>query len=326
MRGDRLVGLLMLLQARGRMTAQALAAELEVSERTIYRDIDALSLAGVPIYGAPGPDGGYALLDAYRSTLTGLSEPETRALLMLSAPGPLGDLGLGQDLRRALSKLAAALPDARRVEEERARRRFHLDFAWWEHDDAATVPHLRTVHQAVLEDRRLHIVYAGLSAPALARRVEPYGLVAKAGDWYLVYAVEGRVRVRRVATLLDAQLSDQTFTHPPDFDLVAFWAEWRRARAADRRGYWVTLAVAPAALEWLRARLGRGAVLLPDDDQAEHPVDECGRFILEVAFASLEDARDRLLGFGRGVEVLAPLALRCSVADFGRQIAALYDA
>ncbi len=319
MRADRLVALLMLLQARGRMTAQALAAELEVSERTIYRDIDALSLAGVPIYGAPGPEGGYALLDAYRSTLTGLSEPETRALLMLSAPGPLADLGLGQDLRRALSKLAAALPDVRRAEEERMRRRFYLDFTWWEHDDAAAAPHLRTVHQAVLAACRLHITYAGLSAPAIHRLVEPYGLVAKAGDWYLVFGQQGRIRVRRVAALLDARLDEETFTLPADFDLAAFWAEWRRARAADRRGYWVTLRVSPASLGVLRARLGRVA-----DRPSAAPDAGDGWRTVDLAFASLEDARDRLLGFGRGVEVVAPRALRCSVADFARQIAALY--
>jgi predicted DNA-binding transcriptional regulator YafY len=300
MRAGRLVSLLMLLQARGRMTAHALAAELEVSERTIYRDMDALSLAGVPIYGAPGPDGGYALLDSYRSTLTGLTEPETRALLLLSVPGPLADLGLGQDLRQALNKIAAALPDARRAGEERVRRRFHLDFSGWEHDDA----------------------FAGLSAPELRRLVEPYGLVAKAGDWHLVYHRADRVRVLRVGDLLDARLDDARFTYPAGFDLAAFWADWRQARAAGRRGYWVTLAVAPASIASLRARLGRVADRVQDDNH----VDANGWRTVELAFASLEDARDRLLGFGRGVEVLAPHALRCSIADYGQQIAAVYGA
>ena len=317
MRADRLVALLMLLQARGRMTAQALAAELEVSERTIYRDIDALSTAGVPLYGAPGPDGGYALLDAYRTTLTGLSAPETRALFMLSVPEPLTDLGLGQELRNALRKLAAALPDVRRDDEEHVRRRFFLDFAWWEQDTAAAAPHLHTVHQAVMEDRRLHITYPGLSTPALHRLVEPVGLVAKAGAWYLVYGQAGRMRVRRVADLLDARLDDTQFEHPADFDLAAFWTAWCHSRAADRRRYWVTLRVSPASMGALRARLGR---VVPDDGA----VDAEGRRTMELAFASLEEARDRLLGFGRGVEVLSPRALRYTIADYARQIAALY--
>ena len=320
MRADRLVALLMLLQARGRMTAQALAVELEVSERTIYRDIDALGMAGVPVYGAPGPDGGYALVDAYRTTLTGLSATEARALFMLSVPGPLAELGLGQEFRNALRKLAAALPDARRDDEERVRRRFHLDFAWWDQEAAAAAPHLRTVHQAVLEDRRLHITYTGLSAPALHRLVEPVGLVAKAGAWYLVYRQDGRTRVRRVADLLDARLDDTSFEHPADFDLAALWTAWCRSQAADRRRYWVTLRVAPASVEVLRARLGRVADRAADDAD----VDAAGRRTVELAFASLEEARERLLGFGCGVEVLSPRALRESIADYARQIAALY--
>jgi len=127
MRADRLLSLLMLLQARGRMTARALATELEVSERTIYRDIDALSLSGVPIYGDRGPEGGYALLESYRISLPGLKEDEVRALYMLSIPAPLAQLGVGQELKAALRKLVAALPAAYRADAARVRQRLHLD-------------------------------------------------------------------------------------------------------------------------------------------------------------------------------------------------------
>src|SRR5512136_703550 len=131
MRADRLLSLLMLLQARGRMTAQELAAELEVSERTIYRDINALSASGVPVYAESGPGGGCALLDSYRTNLTGLDQDEVRALFMLSIPAPLDQLGVSQELRTALLKLSAALPDTRRGDEERTRQRIHLDSTWW---------------------------------------------------------------------------------------------------------------------------------------------------------------------------------------------------
>ncbi len=127
MRADRLLSLLMLLQARGRLTAKALAEKLEVSERTIYRDIDALCVAGVPIYGEAGPEGGYALLDSYRTSLTGLTEGEVRALFMLNIPAPLAELGVSQELRTAMLKLSAVLPAARRSDEERVRQRFYLD-------------------------------------------------------------------------------------------------------------------------------------------------------------------------------------------------------
>lgn len=145
MRADRLLSLLMLLQIRGRMTARELAKELEVSERTIYRDIDALSIAGVPVYGEPGPEGGYALVDSYRTNLTGLTEGEVRALFMLSIPAPLADLGVSHELRAALPKLSAALPNARRRDEERVRQRFHLDSTWWRQGEER-VPHLQTIH------------------------------------------------------------------------------------------------------------------------------------------------------------------------------------
>ena len=192
MRADRLLSLLLLLQARGRLTAPKLAQELEVSERTIYRDIDALSAAGVPVYGEPGRGGGYALLDSYRTNLTGLTEGEVRALFMLSIPKPLTDLGVGQELGAALRKLAAALPSARRDDEQRVRQRFLLDAVGWE-QAAESVPHLPTVHRAVWEDRRLHLKYRiGPLAVQIEQTVEPYSLVAKAGDWLVVLRGAGR--------------------------------------------------------------------------------------------------------------------------------------
>ena len=131
MRADRLLSILLLLQARGRMTAQELADEVEVSQRTIYRDVEALSMAGVPVYADRGPGGGFALLDRYRTTLTGLNRDEVRALFMLSIPEPLAQLGLDGELKAALLKLSAALPEARRPDEALVRQRFHLDSAWW---------------------------------------------------------------------------------------------------------------------------------------------------------------------------------------------------
>ena len=143
MRADRLLSLLMLLQARGRMTAQELAAELEVSERTIYRDINALSASGVPVYAESGPGGGCALLDSYRTNLTGLTADEARALFMLNIPAALDQLGVTQELKAALLKLSAALPEARRRDEERIRQRIHLDSTWWFQAEEP-LPHLQT--------------------------------------------------------------------------------------------------------------------------------------------------------------------------------------
>jgi predicted DNA-binding transcriptional regulator YafY len=320
MRADRLVSLLLLLQTRGRMTARQLAAELEVSERTIYRDIDALSIAGIPVYGEPGPEGGYALLDSYRTTLTGLSEGEARALFLLSLPTPLADLGIGQELKAALLKLNASLPAARRDIEEWVRGRVLLDPTWWEEAEEPA-PHLPATHRAVWQDRRLRITYRTWSTPEIERVVDPYALVAKAGVWHLVCSYAEQVRVHRVSQLLGAQPLDEGFTRPVEFDLAAFWAQWCAARGSQRAAYAVMVRVAPQFAPALPHYFGEGIRARIDEAKASG---EAGWITLGLAFGSLEEARERILGFGGGVEVLAPYALRRSVQDYAEQIVRLY--
>ncbi len=320
MRADRLLSMLMLLQVRGQMTARELARELEVSERTIYRDVDALSAAGVPVYGEPGPEGGYALLDSYRTTLTGLTAGEARALFMLSIPEPLADLGVRQELRGALLKLSAALPDARRRDEERVRQRFHLDSTWWRQGQEQ-VPHLQPIHQAVWQDRKLHVTYRPPFATEIERLVAPYGLVAKAGVWYLVCARNGGLRAHRVSDLLDVRVSDKSFERPGDFDLVAFWEEWCTEHEAFLADYTATVRVAPSFIPELPRYFGNH---IHTKIARARPPDGKGRIRLDLSFESFEAARERILGFGRGVEVLEPQALRRSVLDYAEQIVALY--
>src|SRR5512139_384786 len=207
MRADRLLSLLMLLQARGRMTAQELAQELEVSERTIYRDINALSASGVPVYAESGPGGGCALLDSYRTNLTGLTADEARALFMLSIPAPLDQLGVTQELKAALLKLSAALPEARRHDEERVRQRVYLDsLNWFQAEEAA--PYLQTLYRAVWDDRKvaitLRVQFDAFIDAQIEQVIAPYGLVSKAGVWHIVAARHGvaqhdQLRVYRAA-------------------------------------------------------------------------------------------------------------------------------
>jgi len=320
MRADRLLSLLMLLQARGRMTARELAMELEVSERTIYRDIEALSIAGVPVYGESGPEGGYALLDSYRTNLTGLTEGEVRALFMLSIPAPLAELGVSQELKAALLKLSAALPKARRRDEEWMRQRFHLDDTWWQHSEEP-VPYLKTLQQAVWEDRKLYLRYRPPFAVEIERLVNPYGLVAKAGVWYLVYARNERVRAQRVSELIEVRITSKSFERPENFNLGAFWRTWCAEHEAFLSDYIATVRVAPNFIPELpryfgnhiRARIAQAG-----------PPDTEGWIKLDLSFESFEHARQRMLGFGRGVEVLEPRALRRSVLDHAEQIVALY--
>jgi predicted DNA-binding transcriptional regulator YafY len=320
MRADRLLSLLMLLQIRGKLSARVLAQELEVSERTIYRDIEALERAGVPLYSEQGRDGGYGLVDRYRTSLTGLSEGEVRALFMLSIPAPLAELGVTKELRGALLKLAAALPDGRRSEEEAVRQRFYLDAVGWESEVGPT-PHLHVVHQAVWHDRRLVLTYRPLFSAEVELTVDAYGLVVKAGVWYLVYAHRGRVSARRLAEFLDVRDAGEPFSRPSAFDLQAFWEGWCVARVELGAAYRVRVRVAPDAVAWLPIYLGSGSREAPP---VVGRTDREGWGEYELTFRHLEEARSRLLALGGAVEVLAPDALRLSIADFGRRIAAVY--
>ncbi len=320
MRADRLLSIMMFLQARGRMTAPELARELEVSVRTIYRDMDALSAAGVPVYAERGPGGGCALLDSYRTTLTGLTQDEVRALFMLSIPAPLTELGLDQELRAAMLKLSAALPASRRGDEERVRQRIHLDPVGW-FDSNEPVPHLQTIQQALWADRKLHLTYRLPFEARVQWSVEPYGLVAKAGVWYLVCARDDRIRVVRLSGVLGARISDESFERPTDLDLGSFWRTWCLAYEGNRPHYPVIVRASPALLPFLPQHFGdqiRVAMA------AAGPADAEGWLTMSLSFEALEEARARLIAFGAALEVLAPQALRSTVADYAAQIVALY--
>ena len=322
MRADRLLSILMLLQARGRMTAQQLAQELEVSVRTIYRDMDALSTAGVPVYTESGLGGGCELIDSYRTSLTGLKEDEVRALFMLSIPAPLDELGVSRELKRAMRKLAAALPDARREDERHVRQRIYLDWEGWAHPEPA--PHLQTMRQAVWEDRKLHVEYRLQLGPHVKqgeRLVDPYGLVAKAGVWYLVYGRDGQIHVLSLSQVLEARIAEERFERSADFDLAAFWGDWCARREESRPSYPVTVRVAPDLVPLLPLHFGdrvRAAIAQAGPPDAE------GWITLSLPFERLEEARERMLGFGRAIEVLEPEPLRQSVVDFAKQIVDFY--
>lgn len=320
MRADRLLSMLMLLQTRGRLTARQLANELEVSERTIYRDVVALSAAGIPVYTEDGPGGGISLLEDYQTRLTGLRPEEAQALSMLNIPEPLVRLGVGQELKAALLKLSAAVPPSVREVQAQARHRIHLDAAWWFQPEEPTTC-LQTIQQAVWQDHLLEISYRGDFNATFEQIIAPYGLVAKANIWYLVFARQGRVRARRVSRIISATILPQSFERPADFDLAAFWQKWCEDFEKDRPYYEVRVLVSP----FLAARLPQ---LLrenqPDFLNAPPAMQRDGWQVMTLTFESFETARTRILGYGGAIEVLEPLALRTSVADFARQIQKIY--
>ncbi len=225
MRADRLLSLLMLLQSRGRMTARELAEQLEVSERTIYRDMEALGIAGIPVCAERGPGGGCFLLDGYQTKLTGLNAAEVRALFLFKMARPLADLGLSKALDDAMLKLSAALPAEQRDDAEQVRQRIHLDMEDWQ-QNASPVPHLSTIQEAVWHDRKLLIQYDEGCKLCQQHLIEPYGLVSKANSWYVVAAIADEQRVFNVSRISTAVLSEEHFTRPETFDLSSFWAAY----------------------------------------------------------------------------------------------------
>lgn len=314
MRAERLLSLLMLLQRGECLPAPALARELGVSVRTIYRDVDALAAAGIPVYAELGANGGYRLVENYRTSLTGLTADEIGALLLLKIPEPLAGLDAGQTLKTALLKLFAALwsnPAA----EGRAPH-IYLDWAGWG-QRPAPVPLLQTLYRAVQENRAAVVRYRLINGIEIERSVRPYGLVAKAGDWYLVYTGGGRLHIRPVADFLDAQIGAESFERPADFDLQACWDAHRAALETNRYGFEAALRVSLDALPWLPRLFGSRPY------QAGAP-DADGWTRVDGAFESLEAARTLVLGLGGAAEVLTPEALRLSVRDFAGQIMRRY--
>jgi len=226
MRADRLLSILMLLQTRGRMTAHELAEHLEVSERTIYRDFDALSIAGIPLYTERGPGGGCSLVDGYQTRLTGLTETEVRALFLSTISAPSADLGMGRALEDALLKVFAALPESFRYNVEHARQRIYVDTTWW-HSDERVLSCLQTIQAAIWRDQKLSIDYHCDDGTQQQYLIEPYGLVVKTGTWHLVCMLADERHVFRVSRIYNAEVTDLSFTRLADFNLVACWNEHR---------------------------------------------------------------------------------------------------
>jgi predicted DNA-binding transcriptional regulator YafY len=321
-RADRLLSLLLLLQTRGRMTAQGLADELEVSVRTVYRDIESLGAAGVPVYADRGPAGGYQLLDGYRTRLTGLTSDEAGTIFLAGMPGPAAELGLGSVLAAAQLKLRASLPGELADRADRVRERFHLDAPGW-FRAGEPVPYLSTVADAVWSGRRIEMRYRRWKAPReVTRTLHPLGIVLKAGRWYLVAAAETRTTAYRVSNILDAELLDEPASRPEGFELAAFWDEW--TERYERSVYTGTATVRMTA-----AALDRMAFVFPPEmsrvarAEAGEPDGE-GWLVTRVPIESVRHGHIELLKLGADAEVLDPPELRAAFAETARGLAATY--
>jgi predicted DNA-binding transcriptional regulator YafY len=302
-RASRLVSFLLVLQTRGQLTAAELSERLEVSERTVQRDAQALAAAGVPIVSVRGPSGGYRLDRGYRTKLTGLDAAEAEALFV----GPAAELGLGRELAAARLKLLASLPAELQERASRAAELFHVDTRGWFREEDR-VPALSVLAGALWRGRRLDIRYREGSA-VVSRRLHPLGLVLKAGVWYLLARRRGEERVYRVSRIVSARERAEPCDRPPDFDLAEAWAERSGAFERSRPQFAVTVRVPRSQVRYLR-----GAQVVED---GEPPT-------VVAHFDSLDRAFHELLAYGPYAEVVAPAELRERIAEAARETAALY--
>ncbi|WP_201787539.1 helix-turn-helix transcriptional regulator [Wenjunlia vitaminophila] len=321
MRADRLISLLLLLQNRGRMTAPELASELEVSVRTVYRDVEALGASGIPVHAERGPEGGYRLREGFRTRLTGLTDAEAAALFLTGTSGPARDLGLDTVLATAQLKLQAALPAELANRTRQVQDRFHLDAPGW-FRDADPVPFLGPVAEAVWEQRVLRTHYRAWRGEGW-RELHPLGMVLKSGIWYLVAQGDSGIRTYRVSRLLAVEATGDTFERPAGFDLAAHWEEFSQRLGAARYRGTARLRLSPRGQKLLPMCFG--AVGTRALDTAGTP-DDGGWVEVTMAVETTNVAVGDLLRLGTEAEVLAPPELRRAVADTVAGLAARYGA
>ena len=323
MKASRLLSILMLLQTQGRLSAGALARTLEVSERTILRDVDQLSAAGVPVWGERGRHGGFQLRAGWTTELTGLTEAEAGALLLAGLPGPATELGLGDAAVSTRLKLLASVPAPLREGAATVAERLHIDpVDWYRAPDAAAF--LREAAHGVWHRRRVRVDYESWRG-RVRRELEPLGLVLKAGAWYLVAREAGtsEPRTYRLASVLRLEVGASTFRRPRSFDLARWWQASSARFEAALRPLEARVQVSPRAMGWLVQARTRFTPLTPGPD--DRPMPEGWRLIA-LPIESIDHGARQMVGYGAELEVLGPAALRDEVRRVAAAVFRLHGA
>jgi len=315
---SRLLSILMLLQTRGRMSASELAAEFEVAVRTIHRDIDQLSAAGIPVYAERGRGGGFHLRDGYRTMLTGLNQSEAETLFLAGLPGPAAQMGLADVLSTTRLKLLAALPASTQPAAERIAARFHLDAGAWFHSPDQ-LPSLPVIARAAWSERMLTLRYrrAG-EKDARPRKLAPLGLVLKGGIWYLVAQSGKSIRTYRAANIHDAEMCDEVFTRPKGFDLAAHWQKTVREYEAGVYHEYADVRLSPKGVYMLEML---GPYVVKSAAETAGKPDRRGWVRCTLPLESFDFGVHELMRLGTEVIVLGPPALRLLLARTASRIA-----
>lgn len=312
MRADRLISIVLHLQKNGRMTSQALAETLEVSQRTILRDIEALSIAGVPIYAEGGHGGGIALDEQYRTSLNMLQESETLSLFINQSTKSLQDIGLTAAADNAVLKLYAALPTVHKPSVDFMRQRILIDPDWWWPENS--LPFWEPLQKAVYEDLCISVIYENRQGTASEYVLEPYSLVSKSSFWYLVARRKGEFRTYRVSRFREIRLLDQPFVRKADFDLLDYWQQHLKAFNTTVSGYSFTLRVRPHRLNFIQWLAPSRSEILSTEDE----VQSTGWLVVKIQLDTMELAKMMVFGLAEDAEVIEPAALYSSVVDAAR--------
>ena len=305
MRADRLVAALLVLQAKGRITAAELARELEISERTARRDLEALAMAGIPVYSQPGRGGGWELVGGARTDLSGLTADEARALFLIAGPS-----GATPEVRAALRKLVQALPATFREHAEAAAAAVVHDPSGWDHTVPAAPDHLEALQRAVIEGVRVELDYRGRDGRASSRTVHPLGLVVKNNTWYLVAGTAAGQRTFRVNRVRSLRLTAEPVVRPDDFDLAEAWSSIVTTVDAQRAPVRVQVRTDRATVDVLRYVFGNRV--------QSHATGPVGKVEVELRAQSEVMVARQLAGFADRIEVVAPESVRRHLADIGR--------
>jgi len=320
MRGDRLLSILLCLQSHGKMTTSELASKLEVSERTIHRDMEALSTAGIPVYAERGSSGGWTLMEGYRTNLTGLHTDEMMSLLLAHPSEALSELGLHKEYDSALLKLLASLPKTLQEDASFVRERIHIDGAGW-NAASHSAAWLSLVQEAVWETKQLVIRYASTSSQTEAseRTIEPLGLVVKGNIWYVIARTrEGDYRTYRISRIEHASKIEQIFERPADFNLAAHWDASVQSFKTNLPRYEAVIQANNAILT--RMEFARFATVLDRE-----PLDGTAHWSrAHIQFDTLESAASYLLGYGPEAIVVAPQELHDLVVQQAEAIVKAY--
>lgn len=330
MRADRLVATLLFLQSRGRVTAAEVAAELEVSTRTARRDLEALSIAGIPVYSQPGRSGGWSLVGGARTDLTGLTAAEARTLFLIAGPSS----AVTPEAKAAIRKLIQALPETFRAEAGQAAAAIVLDPSGWGGDSPQAPPHLEALQHAIVTGVQVELGYRDREGNVSERTVHPLGLVSKGTTWYLVAGTEHGQRTFRVWRIQSAQVTDLPSTRPAGFDLSTEWKKIASDITELRGEQIVTVLADRPAVGWLQAHFGSNRVSVHEHrkeiDEAGETSDgrrvdsEAGRCRIEITFPMTHTPVAELASFTPHVEVLAPASLREELHSMGEQLVASY--